>query len=100
MINTKYQTLATFTLPTSVYAFYRIKKLRLGLLVNLLSILLSVSSFSNMVTLLSHGYFGFWFLLSGFILIYSYVIPIIFIRKWTNSYNNKVFQPEKTTNSK
>jgi len=96
MINIKIQTLATFTLPTSLYAFYRIKKLKLGILINILSIMLATSSFGNMAGLLSHGYFGFYFLFSGFILVWSYVIPIIFIRKWTNVFNNKVFEPIKT----
>lgn len=96
MINTKYQTLATLILPTSLYAFYRIKKLKLGILINILSIMLGTSSFYNMANLLSHGYFGLWFLVAAFINIYSFILPIIFIRKWTVAFNNKVFEPIKT----
>jgi|SRR6185312_672854 len=99
MIDLKYQTLATFSLPSSLYAFYRIKKLRLGILINIISIMLASTSFTNMIALLSQKHIGFYFLVSGFILIWSFVIPIIFIRKWTVSYNNKVFEPLKSKDS-
>ena len=96
MINLKYQTLATLSLPTSLYAFYRIKKLKYGILVNILSSIISSISMTNMITLLQHGNFGFLFLFSGFIFSYGIVLPMFFIRKWTNSFNRKTLEPEKS----
>ena len=97
MINTKAQMLFTLSLPTMIYAFYRIKKLRLGILIHILGSLLASSSLVNLITLTSLAQFGVYFIASCFIFGFSFILPMIYIRKWTISFNNKLLEPLKDT---
>ena len=99
MINIKIQALLTLSLPTSIYAFYKIKKLRLGILVLVLSSMLSISSMTDLIILTHIKSFGLYFIASIFIFSFSYILPIIYITKWTKQYNRNLLKEIKSNNS-
>lgn len=112
MINVKLQCLATLTLPSSIYAFYRIKKLKWGLLINMINSLLSGMGGSVLIVTVMGLSFGDPVITNKHILTYifgllysiiaisaSFIIPIFYIRKWTISWNRKLLEPTTTTKS-
>ena len=81
------QMLATILIPTGLYAFYRIDKLRMGMVMYGISFAIAVAS--SMLELFSDGdiiYMTF----SAIFAVLSLIVPMLFIREWTIQYNNKI----------
>ena len=81
------QILATISIPTGIYAFYRINKLRKGLALYGLSFAIAV--LSGVIALFSNG--DMFHELASFLLALStFIIPMVFMREWTIQYNSKI----------
>lgn len=99
MISIKYQCLGTLSLPTTLYVFHRIKKLKLGILLHCLSSVLMGASFFNIILLLKTGNFGLYLVISVIILGYGLYLPMLYVSKWTRTWNHNLLNQEKPNNS-
>lgn len=93
-VNIGVQCLATLFVPTGLYAFKRIKKLRLGILIYaicyIMYIVATVYPLKNMADSSSNinmDTLGLISFLSIGLTIMSFLLPIFFIRKWSKEYN-------------
>lgn len=96
-VNVGVQCLATLFVPTGIYAFKRIKKLRLGLLIYaicyVMYIVATVYPLKNMADSSSNiniDTLGLISFLSVGLTILSFLLPILFIRKWSKEWNSKL----------
>ena len=96
-VNIGVQCLATLFVPTGIYAFKRIKKLRLGLIIYavcyVMYIVATVYPLKNMANSSSNinmDTIGLISFVSVGLIIMSFLLPIIFIRKWSKEYNQSL----------
>lgn len=94
-VNVKIQCLATLFVPTGLYAFKRIKKLRLGILLYALCyimyIIATVYPIKQMTdsNSLNQDTIGLISIISVTLSIMSLVLPIILIHRWSKDYNKQ-----------
>ena len=81
-VNVLAQCLATIFIPTGLYAFKRINKFKMGVLVYVVSGV--IAFFGGMLSVFTSEY------VSIGCLIVSFIIPMIFVIKWSNEFNSKV----------
>lgn len=96
-VNLGIQSVATLFVPTGLYAFKRIKKLRLGILLYgicyLMYIIATVYPLKQMTdssSQMNQDTLGMISLLSVGLSIMSFLLPIIFIHKWSKDFNKKI----------
>ena len=100
-VNIKWQCLAVIFIPTGLYAFKRIKKLRFGIIIYIITGIASI--LSAIIPILywdavlgdyakvSINDLGLTYvIISVGQVIFSFVIPIIFIRQWSNEWNQQI----------
>ena len=92
-VNIFWQSIATLFIPTGLYAFLKIDKLRKGVLVYLASF--GVSIIAEVVSVLLYmTHDNSYNLLIAFyalgIVCISFILPIHYIRKWSIEYNKKI----------
>ena len=98
-VNIGVQCLATFFVPVGLYAFKRINKLRLGILIYgicyalyLIATVYPLKQLTDVNSNVNMDTIGFVSFLSVGLTILSFLLPIIFIRKWSKEYNVKIKQ--------
>jgi uncharacterized membrane protein (DUF485 family) len=96
-VNIGVQCLATLFVPLGLYAFTRIHKLRLGIIIYgicyAMYIIATVYPLKQLTDTSSNVNIDTVGLISFFsvgLTILSFLLPIIFIRKWSKEYNNKM----------
>ena len=99
-LNILWQCIATLTLPTGLYAFKKINKLRLGSLTYVLSFAIMVMGITILVILFwnpegDKSIFYYIGAAMDWMFPISILPPILFMRTWTCSYNEKIMEEAK-----
>ena len=85
-VNVKLQCLATLTLPTGLYAFKRINKLTMGIIIYGITF----ATWLGQMLLVPTNSIGLFGLLSFMNLVLGITLPMIFIYNWSKDFNQKI----------
>ena len=88
-VNPLLQTAATIIVPTGLYAFKRINKLRKGIIIYAISYVVSIAM-PFMLTIIPSMSNSFY--LTGIVygVLFSFALPMVAIKKWSVDYNKKL----------
>lgn len=94
LVNVKIQCLSSIFLPTGIYGFHKIKKLKIGIIIYVISEVIGYVSgiIGGSMFYLSQDWWTIIAPIALSILVLSFMIPVVFMRKYCLEYNVKIKQ--------